>query len=69
MAERMSMYTLSLDPKADDAYQVAYDKWQLDNPKKPAQGYDIFAQMDDADKAGRRAVRRYVKRMGIVLED
>ena len=69
VAEPMSMSELSVfDPRVNDVYRTAYDKHISENGPIDVNRHR-GVQADEADKAGRRAVRRYAKRMGITLTD
>ena len=69
VAKQMSMYELSVsDPKANDVYRTAYDKHVSENGPIGVNRHR-GVQVNEADKAGRRAARRYAREMGITLTD
>jgi len=63
----MNMSLLSLDPGADGVFWAAYAEYVQDNPS--TWDYPQDRQIADADRAGRRAVKRYAKERGIVITD
>ena len=69
MEKQMSMSELSVfDPKANDVYRTAYDKYVSENGPIGVNRHR-GAQVNEADRAGRRAARRYAREMGITLTD